>query len=99
MELFQNQKNFFEFFLHFRNVYKIWNSLKKNLALGGDFFLNAVNWLTLEEDLIAIRPIDPSERSLRMMTPSEVAFVQMAAIFLIPLIIFLIGVGVWWRRR
>jgi len=66
---------------------------------GGDFFLNAVNWLTLEEDLIAIRPVDPSERSLRMMTPHEVAFVQMTAIFLIPIIIFLIGVGVWWRRR
>ncbi len=66
---------------------------------GGDFFLNAVNWLTLEEDLIAIRPVDPSERSLRMMTPSEVAFVQMTAIFLTPVIIFLIGVGVWWRRR
>ena len=66
---------------------------------GGDFFLNTVNWLTLEEDLIAIRPVDPTERSLRMMTPSEVAFVQMTAIFLIPVIIFLIGVGVWWRRR
>ena len=66
---------------------------------GGDFFLNAVNWLTLEEDLIAIRPVDPTERSLRMMTPGEVAFVQMTAIFLIPLIIFLIGVAVWWRRR
>ena len=66
---------------------------------GGDFFLNAVHWLTLEEDLIAIRPVDPTERSLRMMTPHEVAFVQMTAIFLIPLIIFLIGVGVWWRRR
>ena len=66
---------------------------------GGNFFLNAVNWLTLEEDLIAIRPVDPTERSLRMMTPGEVAFVQMTAIFLIPVIIFLIGVGVWWRRR
>ena len=66
---------------------------------GGDFFLNAVNWLTLEEDLIAIRPVDPTERSLRMMTPGDVAFVQMTAIFLIPIIIFLIGVGVWWRRR
>ncbi len=66
---------------------------------GGDFFLNAVNWLTLEEDLIAIRPVDPSERSLRLMTPREKAFVQLASIFLIPLIIFLIGVGVWWRRR
>ena len=66
---------------------------------GGDFFLNAVSWLTLEEDLIAIRPVDPTERSLRMMTPHEVAFVQLTAVFLIPLIIFLIGVGVWWRRR
>ena len=66
---------------------------------GGDFFLNAVSWLTLEEDLIAIRPVDPTERSLRMMTPREVAFVQLTAVFLIPLIIFLIGVGVWWRRR
>lgn len=66
---------------------------------GGNFFLNAVNWLTLEEDLIAIRPVDPTERSLRMMTPHEVAFVQMTAIFLIPIIIFMIGVGVWWRRR
>ena len=39
MELFENQKKFSEFFLHFRNVYKIWNTLKKNLALRGDFFL------------------------------------------------------------
>ena len=66
---------------------------------GGNFFLNVVNWLTLEEDLIAIRPVDLSERSLRMMTSHEVAFVRLTAIFLIPLIIFLIGVGVWWRRR
>ncbi len=66
---------------------------------GGDFFLNTVNWLTLEEDLIAIRPVDPSERSLRLMTPREKAFVQLTSIFLLPLIIFLIGVGVWWRRR
>ena len=66
---------------------------------GGDFFLNAVNWLTLEEDLIAIRPVDPSERSLRLMTPHERGFVQVTAIFLLPLIIFLIGVGVWWQRR
>ncbi len=66
---------------------------------GSDLFLNAVNWLTLEEDLIAIRPIDPTERSLRQMTANEAAFVPMASIFLIPLIVFMVGVGVWWRRR
>ncbi len=74
------------------------NAFFKSLG-GGTLFLNAVNWLTLEEDLIAIRPIDPSERSLRLLTGGEVAFVRMVSIFLIPLIIFLIGVGVWWRRR
>jgi ABC-type uncharacterized transport system involved in gliding motility auxiliary subunit len=66
---------------------------------GGDLFLNAANWLTLEEDLIAIRPIDPSERTLRFLTRGEAAFVQIASIFLIPVIIFLIGLVVWWRRR
>ena len=66
---------------------------------GGDLFLNAANWLTLEEDLIAIRPVDPNERILRFLTPGEAAFVQIASIFLIPLIIFLIGLVVWWRRR
>ena len=66
---------------------------------GGDLFLNAVNWLTQEEDLIAIRPRDPNERTLRFMTPGEFAFVQIASIFLIPLIIFFFGLVVWWRRR
>ena len=66
---------------------------------GGDLFLNAANWLTLEEDLIAIRPIDPSERTLRFLTRGEAAFVQIASIFLIPVIIFLIGLVIWWRRR
>ncbi len=66
---------------------------------GGNLFLNAANWLTLEEDLIAIRPIEPNERTLRSLTGGEAAFVLIASIFLIPLIIFLIGLVVWWRRR
>ena len=66
---------------------------------GGGLFLNAINWLTLEEDLIAIRPVDPSQRSLRRMTASEASLVQMTSIFLIPIIVFIIGIAVWWRRR
>ena len=66
---------------------------------GGDFFLNSVNWLTLEEDLISISPIDPRSHSLRQMTANEVIFTQIMSIFLIPIFIFLVGVIVWWRRR
>ena len=66
---------------------------------GGDLFLNMVNWLTLEEDLISIRPIDPSERTLRRTTNREAYFVQITSIFLVPLVVFIVGVFVWWRRR
>lgn len=66
---------------------------------GGSLFLNAINWLTLEEDLIAIRPVDPSQRTLRRMTASEASLVQMTSIFLIPIVVFIIGVTVWWQRR
>ena len=70
-----------------------------NRTHGGALFLNAINWLTLEEDLIAIRPVDLSQRALRRMTASEAGLVQMTSIFLIPILVFIIGVAVWWRRR
>lgn len=66
---------------------------------GGALFLNTVNWLTLEEDLIAIRPVDPSQRALRRMTAGEVGVMKMVSVFLIPIAVFIIGVTVWWRRR
>ena len=66
---------------------------------GGDLFLNAVHWLTLEADLIGIAVTDPKQRSLRRMTGNDAVLVQMAAMFCIPLAVFLVGVFVWWRRR
>ena len=32
-------KYFLNFFLHFRNLHKIWNNLKRKMTLRGDFFL------------------------------------------------------------
>jgi len=67
---------------------------------GKSLFLNAVNWLTMEDDLISISPQEkPEERSLRMMSPREARRVQLLSVFSIPLIIFVIGIVVWWRRR
>ena len=42
------------------------------MAGGLDFFLNSVNWLLLEEDLISIRPKPPEQRNLRPMLDREV---------------------------
>ena len=64
-----------------------------------DLFLAAINWLTLEEDLVAIRPIDLSKQALREMTLQDVRVVQITSVFFIPLIVFIAGVTVWWQRR
>ena len=62
-------------------------------------FPSIINWLTLDEDLIAIAPPDPSGQILRKMNNHQKRLVQIASIFLIPLIVFIAGIVVWWRRR
>lgn len=64
-----------------------------------DLFLATINWLTLEEDLIAIRPIDLRQQALRQMAVQDIRLVQITSVFLIPLIVFIAGLVVWWHRR
>ena len=64
-----------------------------------DLFLATINWLTLEEDLIAIRPIDLRQQTLRQMAVQDIRLVQITSVFLIPLIVFIAGLVVWWQRR
>ena len=64
-----------------------------------DLFLATINWLTLEEDLIAIRPIDLEQQALRQMRVQDVRLVQITSVFLMPLIVFVGGLMVWWQRR
>ncbi|RKY04315.1 hypothetical protein DRP77_04175 [Candidatus Poribacteria bacterium] len=66
---------------------------------GGDLFLNAINWLTMEEDLIKIRAQEPENRELRPLSAGEARAVQLVSIFAIPFLVFAAGVIVWWKRR
>ncbi len=67
---------------------------------GGDFFLNAVNWLALQEDLIAIAPKDASDRRLAPTMSRAEGFMLIGVTMLfMPLLITVVGVGVWVRRR
>jgi ABC-type uncharacterized transport system involved in gliding motility auxiliary subunit len=70
------------------------------LRFGGnrDFFLNAVNWLSSDEDLISIRPKDPTDRRLEL-NRSQMTMIRTVSQFLIPLTVILAGIVVWWRRR
>ncbi len=63
-----------------------------------DLFLNMMNWLSSDEDLISIRPKEPDDRRLNM-SARQMTMVFYESVLMIPLIIVVAGVGVWWRRR
>jgi ABC-type uncharacterized transport system involved in gliding motility auxiliary subunit len=63
-----------------------------------DLFLNMINWLSSDEDLISIRPKEPTDNRLNM-TARQMNLVFYQSILIIPLLIVAAGVGVWWRRR
>jgi ABC-type uncharacterized transport system involved in gliding motility auxiliary subunit len=64
----------------------------------GDLALNAVNWLSSDEDLISIRPKAKEDRRITM-TNAQLNFVRASSQFLLPLIVVVAGFGVWWKRR
>lgn len=73
-----------------------------NAALGvqgnRDLFLNAVNWLAQQENLIAIRPHDAEDRRITM-TADKARLVFYLTVLIVPGLILLAGVQTWWRRR
>ena len=63
-----------------------------------DLFLNILNWLSSDEDLISIRPKDPED------TPLDLSSSDMSRVFFLtvvgfPLVIIAVGINAWWRRR
>ncbi len=63
-----------------------------------DLFLNMMNWLSADEDLISIRPKEPEDRRLNL-TRQQMSRILYGSVFGLPLIIIAAGLSVWWRRR
>lgn len=63
-----------------------------------DLALNAMNWLSSDEDLISIRPKEREDRRITM-TRGQMSLVRATSQFVLPLIVIFMGVSVWWRRR
>jgi ABC-type uncharacterized transport system involved in gliding motility auxiliary subunit len=63
-----------------------------------DLFMNTVNWLAQQENLIAIRPREPSDRRLTL-TENKTTAILLLSIFVIPGAVLGAGVYSWWRRR
>ncbi len=63
-----------------------------------DLFVNTVNWLAADEDLISVRPKAPENRRVNL-SVAQMARVRYFSVFGLPLLLILSGVMVWWKRR
>jgi len=64
----------------------------------GNFFNNAVSWLAEEKDLVAIAPKVTAPRTVSL-TRSAGRLVFFYTLFILPLLVFAAGIGVWLYRR
>jgi len=69
-------------------------------GMGGnrDMFLNIVNWLAQQENLIAVRPRDPADRRITL-TAGQDRMITWFTLLVLPGLIFIAGIQTWWRRR
>jgi ABC-type uncharacterized transport system involved in gliding motility auxiliary subunit len=63
-----------------------------------DLFLNTINWLAQQENLISIRPRDPEDRRITLTADQERRIFYLT-VLIVPGLILLAGVQTWWRRR
>ncbi len=66
-------------------------------AANGDLFVNAINWLAQEEDLISIRPKSMTSRSVELSSIAQNLLFWLT-IFL-PISVLGLGAAMWWKRR
>jgi len=67
-------------------------------ARNGDLFVNAINWLADDYELITLRPKEVAFREL-VLTEPERNFVRWSGWLLMPALVALAGIWAWWRRR
>jgi ABC-type uncharacterized transport system involved in gliding motility auxiliary subunit len=79
----------------------IWavNSLAGSRQLGNrELFMNSINWLASDEDLISIRPKTPEDQQLNV-SGQRMAMLFWLSIFVFPLTVVAFGMATWWKRR
>jgi ABC-type uncharacterized transport system involved in gliding motility auxiliary subunit len=64
----------------------------------GDLFLNTIDWLAQDENLISIRPKTATNRRITL-TQGQAAGLDWFELFLLPGFVIIMGISIWWKRR
>jgi ABC-type uncharacterized transport system involved in gliding motility auxiliary subunit len=76
----------------------ITNELASAPVLNADLFLNMVNWVAEDEDLISIRPREAEDRRI-FLSSQQMTNVLLFSCLIVPGVILVTGISVWWGRR
>ncbi|HZP34690.1 MAG TPA: Gldg family protein [Candidatus Acidoferrales bacterium] len=71
-----------------------WAGLQRN----GDLFVNTINWLAQDEDLISVRPKNPTNRRV-ILTETQQRELVLASLFFLPGLVLISGAVIWFKRR
>jgi ABC-type uncharacterized transport system involved in gliding motility auxiliary subunit len=71
-----------------------WSGLQRN----GDLFVNTVNWLAQDEDLISVRPKSVTARRV-ILTETQQRELFFASLIFLPGLVIISGAVIWFRRR
>ncbi|MBE9177417.1 Gldg family protein [Oculatella sp. LEGE 06141] len=67
--------------------------------LNGDVFLNAISWLSQQDDqLLSIRPAEMTSRRI-VMSGQQRTLVTLGSLAILPLLALVVAIAVWWKRR
>jgi ABC-type uncharacterized transport system involved in gliding motility auxiliary subunit len=64
----------------------------------GALFMNAISWLGEQEELISLPEKEQIDRTI-FLSGGQSNFVFFSSVFGVPLVVIVIGLVVWWRRR
>ncbi|HJS74891.1 MAG TPA: Gldg family protein [Vicinamibacteria bacterium] len=74
------------------------NELAEAPVLNADLFLNMVNWVAEDEDLISVRPREAEDRRI-FLSSQQMTNVILFSLLIVPGVILVTGISVWWGRR
>lgn len=74
------------------------NNVLQQVPGNQTLFLNSVNWVAQEDNLIDVRPPDTTQRTV-VLTGPQMNLVAYSSFLFLPLAVLAAGAAVWWTRR